>query len=203
MEVEIDYEADGRREVGEDKLEALRDHYRNYIKLAIEAIELEDKLKAKKDEMHRIQHNAIPDILTEIGMDELKMADGMIISKERWLSASIPSESQINKQKDPDKLCEMIERRKEGLKWLGENNGGAIIKNLVVVDLGKDSIDEAGEFLELAAKNGVYATAEQSVHSATLASFMKEKRVLGVDIPEDTFKLSHGVKAKFKKGKKA
>ena len=70
-----------------------------------EVAELEDKLKAKKAERDDISSRVIPELLSEQGLKEIKLADGSKVSVKTEYRATLP--------KDDFK-------REEAYKWLRE-----------------------------------------------------------------------------------
>ena len=54
-----------------------------------EIAELEDKLKAKKEEADNISSNVIPELLAEQGLSEIKLSDGSKVSVRKEFRATL------------------------------------------------------------------------------------------------------------------
>ena len=57
-----------------------------------EIAELEDKLKAKKAEADDIGSRVIPELLSEQGLSEIKLADGSKVSVKKEFRATLPKD---------------------------------------------------------------------------------------------------------------
>jgi hypothetical protein len=118
-----------------------------------------------------------------------------------FVSCSLPSESQINKEKDPEKRELMKQRRADGLKFLKENQAAAIIKTSISADLGKDAAAKAIEAVALLKKLGIEAETAVGVHAQTLLSWVKERMAAGKPVDEEAFAIFSGKKAVIEKPK--
>ena len=93
-----------------------------------EVAALEEKLKAKKEERDDISSRVIPELLSEQGLSEIKLADGSKVSVKKEFRATLPK----------DEI-----RREAAYQWLRDQNLGDIIKNNVT-----ETIET--EFVEIA-----------------------------------------------------
>lgn len=171
---------------------------RQMMKLAGEIVDLEKLTKEKKEQMRMIERDQLPSMLEEMGVSELPLADGYIISIKDIIEANIPSESAISKEKDPEVRQEKIDRRAECHAWLRANNSGAIIKKQLSVDLGKVSDEIVQQVKEAILEAGFNPEQTEAVHNATLKKLLKEKMEKGDDVPFDTFSIFAGKKASIK-----
>ena len=57
-----------------------------------EIAELEEKLKAKKEEADNISSNIIPELLAEQGLSEIKLADGSKVSVKKEFRCTLPKD---------------------------------------------------------------------------------------------------------------
>ena len=80
--------------------------------------ELEDQLKVKKDYKKHLSENVLPNLFAEVGLSELKLADGRHLKVGNYYGASI---------KDP--------KKEAAFEWLRNNGHGDLIKNQVSVAL--------------------------------------------------------------------
>ena len=141
------------------------------------------KTKANKEDYIR----ELADLLTAEGFavgSSIKLSNGRMLSIKDYFSASIPSQSVIDKEKDPEKMSDLIFKRQACMKWLDENELGSIIKNNFVVALDRGDNERAKELmLELQEKEYDFVR-DESVHHSTLTSTLKEELKKGVNIPD-------------------
>jgi hypothetical protein len=156
--------------------------------LAKQSIELERAINdatvalAELQGQHdKIMRRTIPDIMTELAMEEFKMSDGSVISVKE------------------DIKCGLTEERKPAaFTWLEENHFDGIIKTSVNTAFGKGEVEKAKQLIEMIAAAGFSAEMSRSVHPATLKSFVKEQLEAGFPIPIDTFGVFEFKQAKIK-----
>ena len=139
-----------------------------------EVAELEDKLKAKKAERDDISSRVIPELLSEQGLKEIKLADGSKVSVKTEYRATLP--------KDDFK-------REEAYKWLREQGLADIIKNNVSVSFGAGEENKANQLMDLAASNGFTPQQKSDVAWNTLTAMYEERVKAGLDMPSDVFNL--------------
>ena len=139
-----------------------------------EVAELEEKLKAKKEERDDISTRVIPELLAEQGLQEIKLADGSKVSTKTEYRATLP--------KDDFK-------REEAYKWLREQGLADIIKNNVTVSFGKGEDNKANQLVDLAVANGFTPQQKSDVAWNTLTAMYEERVKAGLDMPSDVFNL--------------
>ena len=139
-----------------------------------EVADLEDKLKAKKEERDDISSRVIPELLQEQGLSEIKLADGSKVSVKKEFRATLPK----------DDL-----RREAAYKWLRDQGLGDIIKNNVSVSFGKGEDNKAQQLLDLAVANGFTPQQKSDVAWNTLTALYEERVKAGLDMPSDVFSL--------------
>ena len=139
-----------------------------------EVAELEDKLKAKKEERDDISSRVIPELLQEQGLSEIKLADGSKVSVKKEFRATLPK----------DDL-----RREAAYQWLRDQNLGDIIKNNVTVSFGKGEDNKANQLVDLAVANGFTPQQKSDVAWNTLTALYEERVKAGLDMPSDVFHL--------------
>lgn len=126
------------------------------LEVAIESAET--VLEDLKTAYRTLQEKTLPDFLTTLGMPAFKLLDGSTIEVETQYFGNI-SEG----------------RREAAHQWLRSNNAGDIIKNLMVIDLGRDS-EDAVAMLKLTARSlGLTPEVKETVNAATLKAFVKER----------------------------
>jgi hypothetical protein len=155
--------------------------------LAFEARELTDKIERHskllgeyQERLRIILEGEMPEIMMEIGMEQLKLTTGEKLTMTKYYAANIKEEN-----------------RAAAFKWLRENNFDSLIKNEVKGKFGKGE-DEVVKRI-MATLNtivpGVFESKE-SVHPMTLKSFVKEQIEAGKEVPTDTFSVFIGNKIK-------
>lgn len=157
--------------------------------LAEEITVIEVELAEKQEEFKKIVRTLLPDILAELGMSEIKMADGRVVSIVDKVNASI---SEAN--------------RPEAFQWLEEHEFDGIIKTKVLAEFGKGEMDDAKKAQKALHDSGFMASLDRAVHPMTLTSFVKERLAAGEVLPESfsvfEFKEAKIVSPKVKKPKK-
>ena len=139
-----------------------------------EVAELEEKLKAKKNERDDISSRVIPELLQEQGLSEIKLADGSKVSVKKEFRATLPK----------DDLT-----REAAYQWLRDQNLGDIIKNNVTVSFGKGEDNKANQLVDLAVANGFTPQQKSDVAWNTLTALYEERVKAGLDMPSDVFSL--------------
>ena len=139
-----------------------------------EIAELEDKLKAKKEEADNISSNVIPELLAEQGLSEIKLSDGSKVSVRKEFRATLKK----------DEIA-----REGAYQWLRDQGLGDIIKNNVSVTFGKGEDDKAKQLLDLAADNGYEPQQKSDVAWNTLTALYQERVQAGLDMPSESFSL--------------
>ena len=139
-----------------------------------EVAELEEKLKAKKEERDDISTRVIPELLAEQGLQEIKLADGSKVSVKKEFRATLPK----------DEI-----RREAAYQWLRDQNLGDIIKNNVTVSFGKGEDNKANQLVDLAVANGFTPQQKSDVAWNTLTALYEERVKAGLDMPSDVFSL--------------
>ena len=134
--------------------------------------ELEEKLKAKKEEADNISSNIIPELLAEQGLSEIKLADGSKVSVKKEFRCTLPKD---------------LDRRLAAYKWLRDQGLGDIIKNNIFVTFGKGEDNKAKQLLDLAAENGFQPQQKSDAAWNTLTALFQERVESGLDMPSDVF----------------
>lgn len=162
-------------------------------KMAIAISKMDDDIANIEDRLKKTKANKeayireLADLMAAEGFavgSNIKLSNGRMLSIKDYFSASIPSQSAIEKEKDPEKMEELIFKRQACQKWLDENGLGSIIKNKFIIDLDRGDNERAKELmLELQEKDYDFVR-DESVHHSTLTSTLKEEVKKGVNIPD-------------------
>jgi len=165
--------------MGDASLKALSEKSQELQKLDGDIQDLEEKLGQLKASFRQLSEVDIPNMLSELGLSEITLADGNKISTATYYSARISEE-----------------KREEAFTWLNDNGFADIIKNTVSVSFGRDEDDSARKLVDSLEDNG-YATAQKKwVEPMTLKAFVREQVEKGSDLPLETFNVYIGQKTR-------
>lgn len=140
------------------------------LRLEREVADLEAKLKSVSEQLTEVQTRRLPEAMSELFIDELKMSNGcMIIIKDHYY-ASIKEEN-----------------KSEAFRWLEKHNYDGIIKNVVKCEFGKGDNEDAKKAMHELSSLGFHPSQQQSVHPMTLKSFVKDLFERGEEFPMETF----------------
>ncbi len=142
----------------------------------------EEYLKQRKQELEQISGEAIPTMLTEMGLSYLKLADGSSVEVKTNYSATI---TQANKEK--------------AFNWLRDNGLGDIIKNEMTVSFGRNEDNKAAAYAELAKGQGYQPTQKLKVEPMTLKALVRERIEGGKSLPTEIFSVFIGNKTTIKR----
>ena len=142
----------------------------------------EEYLKQKKKDLEQISGEAIPTMLSEMGLSYLKLADGSSVEVKTNYSATI---TLANKEK--------------AFNWLRENGLGDIIKNELTVSFGRNEDNKAAEYAELAKGQGYQPTQKLKVEPMTLKALVRERIEAGKPLPTEIFYVFIGNKTTIKR----
>ena len=143
---------------------------------------MEEALKNKKKEIDRVSGEVIPTMLSEMGLSQLKLADGSSVDVKPFYSASISAQ---NKEK--------------AYEWLRNNGLGDIIKNEISVSFGRNEDNKAANYAELAKSNGFQPTQKLKVEPMTLKALVRERIEAGKEMPTEIFNVFIGNKTTIKR----
>lgn len=133
----------------------------------IEAIE--SVLAMYKTELQKHNSEIVPNMMIELGIEELTLRDGYKISIKDEVYAKLPEDSA------------------PAFSWLRTHNLDSVIKNQVSVDFGKGEDEQAQKVLEALMEMGVYPVFKSTIHPQTLKALLREQIAKGSGIPLDEF----------------
>ena len=176
-------------------------------KLTKQALAAQNKLVEKQTEviaaqvaLRTIVEQRLPEAMQEAGLEEIKLSDGTSVTIKQVLSASLPSEGSIAKEKDEARRAELQSRQDIGTAWLRDNNAGAIIQNRFQVQLSDDKTADSIE-RQLQDASAPYKRTV-SVNYQTLNSYFRERLENGLPLPTDEFNIFTGQVAFIKQQRK-
>tara|TARA_R110000764_G_scaffold42824_7_gene96416 strand:- start:5937 stop:6512 length:576 start_codon:yes stop_codon:yes gene_type:complete len=160
-------------------------------RLAAEAANLENEiasaeqlLKDKKQALHKITDEQLPEALEEMGLQKFTLIDGAEISVKPIYAASIPRD-----------------RKEEAFQWLRDHEFGDLVKNNVTVTFGRGEDDIAKEFVGLCGSQGFTPSQLEKVEPMTLKAWLRERVEAGDPIPLDLFGAFISQRATIKRSK--
>ncbi len=194
-------ELDLTKYIGTDKSDTskIEKILQRYLSLESKAAEIKSQLTDLEEEMSRIVKDTLPSAMAESGIDTLTTTSGYRIAMTNFVSASIPGMSAIEKKRGEEKE-KMLDKREAWFEWLRENGHDGLIKNEVKASFGRGEDERAKEIVDSLMEQGISTTQQESVHSRTLTSFVKEQIGLGTDFPEE-LGVFQGEKAEIKKAR--
>jgi len=142
----------------------------------------EEYLKQRKKDLELISGEAIPTMLTEMGLSYLKLADGSSVEVKTNYSATIT-----------------LANKEAAFNWLRENGLGDIIKNELIVSFGRNEDNKAAEYAELAKGQGYQPTQKLKVEPMTLKALVRERIEAGKEMPTELFNIFVGNKTTIKR----
>ena len=116
-------------DVSDEKGKSLSNSIKRLGNIIDEIDTAEKHLKALKTEKRRLEFEAIPEVMDEMGVERVDVGDATV-SLKSFVSASIP-----------------VDRREEAFNWLRERNLDDIIKNDVIISFGRNQDNVAGDLM--------------------------------------------------------
>ena len=143
---------------------------------------MEEALKTRKKEIDRISGEVIPTMLSEMGLSQLKLADGSSVDVKPFYSATISAQN-----------------KDRAYSWLRTNGLGDIIKNDISVSFGRHEDDKAAKYADLSKSNGYQPTQKLKVEPMTLKALVRERIEAGKEMPTEIFNIFVGNKTTIKR----
>jgi hypothetical protein len=163
--------------------------------------DLEEDAKNVGEAITRLESEDLPSTMTELGLKDFTLTDGNRVTIKSIVAASLPSMGSILREKDSEKAATMRMRLAQGFKYLREHGAGALIKQVLEADLGKDSDVKKALALKALSALGIQASIVPAVHSASLTAWCKERIAAGSEVDFDLFQIFSGSKAVIEKPK--
>lgn len=130
----------------------------------------ERALEQAEANYRRIACEDFPDLLREVGLPEVKLADGRKIVLNDDIECGISEE-----------------RASAAFSWLREHGFGGVIKTELKLQFSKGEEAQVGEVVAAIRALGRAPEVKDSVHWQTLKSLVKEQREAGKPPPSDVF----------------
>ena len=135
-----------------------------------EILNKENEIKELKNNESYISGVVIPDLMAELNLKSMKLADGSEISVGNKYFASIKAD-----------------KKEEAYDWLRNAGLGDIVKNEITVRFGKAEDNKAMAYATLARGQGYEPEQKVSVHAATLRLTLEDFHTRGGKIPPELF----------------
>lgn len=152
------------------------------LELSKELNELEEAVKAKKEELRLTSEQELPDAMQASGLTQITLSNGAKITINEFYNAHISKANQ-----------------ELAYKWLESNGHEGLIKNEVFLKFGREEDTVVQETVSALKSRGLSPEIRQSIHPSTLKAFVKEQLTTGKDIPTEPFGIYIGSKAIIKK----
>lgn len=147
--------------------------------------EAEEELKERKKELARLSGQVMPELMQEARMTKLVTEDGIEVTIDEKLRASIPAD---------------IEKATKALDWLENVGEGGAVKREMKISFGKDEDKWADKFERDCSqrKKPLNMERKRFVHPNTLAKVLGDRFANGEPVEETLFSLHRQKTTKIK-----
>ena len=172
----INFEEDQQNAMSKtDNIQSLADQVERLEKMNRGIEKTEESLKEQKKQKDHVSMEVIPTLMSEMGLAELKLIDGSMVTVKPNYSASIT-----------------VANRKAAFNWLRNNGLGDIIKNEISVSFGRNEDNKAADYATLAQERGFQPTQKLKVEPMTLKALVRERIEAGKEMPTEIFNVFVG-----------
>ena len=179
----IDFETDQQQVIHKtDNIQSLADQVERLEKMNRGIEKTEESLKEQKKQKDHVSMEVIPTLMSEMGLAELKLVDGSVVTVKPNYSASIT-----------------VANREAAFNWLRNNGLGDIIKNEILVSFGRNEDNKAADYAALAQERGFQPTQKLKVEPMTLKALVRERIENGKELPTELFNVFVGNKTTIKR----
>ena len=133
-----------------------------------EISKLKEQLQNKEDYERKLSREVLPSLFSEVGLSELKLADGRKIKVSEYYTAT-----------------PLKENRGKVFQWLRDNGFGDLVKNQVTCSFGRNEEEKASGLLSHLSDKGYQSTQREWVEPSTLRAFVREQYEAGKELPMD------------------
>lgn len=138
------------------------------LEAQISVAKAERGLKAWQEELRQISEVHIPELMEELGVEEITTTSGIKLAVSEKIQASI-----------------LAANKAAAFRWLRENGHEALIKRVVRVQFGMGEDELAQEAIDRL--KDLPVEDDSKVHPSTLKKFVKELLSEGQEVPEELF----------------
>lgn len=194
----IDLLEDAKSFAKPEELAAIIGLARAMYRLELDIVALQQTINSKIASFNALQMQTLPERMVAAQLKSFELENGYIVEVKDFIKGTIPSESQIEEERDSLLKQALVLRRTQALVWLRKNGGAALLKNKLTAEFGKGEEKAAKEFEKQIGKQGYKVKRDENVNFQTLNSFIREKLKEGVEVPVEPFALFNGHKAEIK-----
>lgn len=151
-------------EIPESSLELLIKYAKDQLALETRIERGEKVMTELKAQLQQLRTKTIPDLMTELGIDEFKLNTGEKITIKPFYTASVVNMTTF-------------------YEWLKEHGHEHILKVDVLVPVGKGQVEKAEKIQKKILGSGITCNVVTTIHPQTLKAFVKERIEAGEDIP--------------------
>lgn len=180
---DFDFEGHGGVSAPPDALASMNEKLAEAIELKEVVDQMEEDLKAAKKQLNHINTSVIPDMMVELGIEEV-VQNGWKVKVDDFVSGSLPKD---------------CERKAKAIAWLEEHEAGDLIKTSVSINFSRSQHNEALDIASKLHEDGYAPNVDSSVHPQTLAAFARERLRSGEPIDTEVLGLYTGRVAKYRK----
>lgn len=167
----IDYEEDSKPEISTDDLKNITMMAADVQQQEKGVSVIEEKLKAAKAELRKVQEIRLPEAMKNCGMETFVTTDGLKVSIKETMTASIAAKNK------PD-----------AAKWLLANELGALVKEDVTIGFDNGNNEGVQDLVNLLTENGISnIKTSESMNTSTVKSAIKELLAQGKEVPLELF----------------
>jgi len=133
-----------------------------------EISKIKENLKKKEDYHKKLSQEILPSLFSEVGLSELKLADGRKIKVSEYFTAT-----------------PLKENRARVYTWLRDNGFGDLVKNQVTCSFGRNEDEKASGLMSDLSDKGLEPAQREWVEPSTLRAFVREQYEAGIELPMD------------------
>lgn len=137
-----------------------------------EVEELETQLANAKEKVRVLGEVTIPELMAEVGVEQLKTSSGITVKVASRVRASIPADM-----------------REAAYDWLDSHGHGGMVRREVKVGFRKEQEELASELLDELRPRFPDARWDRNVHHSTLAAWVRNMLKEGKEVPQGLFSL--------------
>jgi len=167
------------------------------LKLEKDAIKFEEKSKQAKKDLLELTEITFPEKMRRCEITDITIK-GKRIELIGDFRCNLPTPGGIDKAKGEQRQ-KLLDRVKNGMEWIKENDHGGIIKCKLIFEFGKGEEDLIKRFKTKTNKSfpKVELRENEAIHPATLKAFVREILEKGVtDFPKEAFAVTEFTKVR-------
>jgi hypothetical protein len=153
-----------------DSLERLATLVRQQGELERAIAVAEDALDDLKSRHRRVSEEDVPGLLDEVGLSDVRLADGTKVSIKETLRASVAADG---------KYTPFI------LGWLDREGHGDLVKNDVIVSFGRGEDAAAVALVAALTERGLAPARKKTVNNQSFTALLRELMEAGEEVPLD------------------